>query len=143
MPGLPDIHKNLKSIHELISELLNSEETPEAIVPELENALELLSKALEDSETVGDSIGLELKERRGVLAEAKEVIQGYQAVMDKASDLDVDLPTVLKEFDIEWPKDEGDFIRRASYWFPIVRRSIPKVMNVLNDLAREMAWRRE
>lgn len=142
---LPEIGKALGTVKEMVLGWVESKEVPEVIKPELEQALKTLEDALEDYEKTTTAIGMKTEEgrgeRKGVLMEVRELIQGYQEVQDQASELDVDLGTALKEYGLEWPESEGDLIRRADYWFPILRRAIPKAKELIRKISGHTAWR--
>lgn len=136
---LPEIGIAMEQVRDVLKELADSDETPEAILPAIEQSIETLEKALKDQESVELAVGIKAER----LLEQVELIQKYKDIQQKAADLEIDLPTALKQQDIEWPEDEGDLVRNQSEWFPILRRSIPKAQGVVKDLAKEMAWQRD
>lgn len=91
-----------------------------------------------DAEVLGEG----WKQRKGVLSETQEIAQQYKALTDKAAELDIDLPTALRQHHIDWPKDEDDLTKRAGHWFPVLRRALPKAWEIVKKLSQELAWQR-
>jgi len=150
--SLAEVLNNIELVRSFLQALEDSEDVPAETLPDLKDAIGLLSVALDDTKETGseiqgllgkaEAIDAEVGTRR-LLEQVQDLVMKYKELKSKADELDLDLPAVMKAAEIEWPHDDGDFIRQASHWFPIVRRSLPKAWEVVKHLAKEMAWRGE